>query len=82
MSDLIKDMKVGSNLWLKQSGNFPKFESWAEGYFAATYSNKDKDMIINYIKNQKKHHHVVTFEDEYKALLDEHGIVWDEKYVF
>ena len=82
ISDLIKDIKIGSNLWIKQTGNFPKFESWAEGYFAATYSNKDKERLINYIKNQKEHHHVVTFEEEYKALLDEHGIIWDEKYIF
>jgi len=82
MADLIKDLKVGSNKWMKQTGNFPKFDSWAEGYFAATYSYKDKDMIINYIKNQKEHHKTINFEDEYRALLKEHGIEWDEKYIF
>ena len=82
ISDLIKDMKVASNKWMKDTGNFPKFESWAEGYFAATCSYRDKEMIINYIKNQKEHHKKVSFEDEYRALLKEHGIEWDEKYLF
>jgi len=82
MSDLIKDLKVGSNKWMKQTGNFTKFDSWAEGYFAATYSYKDKNTIINYINNQKEHHKTINFEDEYRALLKEHGIEWDEKYIF
>lgn len=82
LSDLIKDMKIGSNKWMKSTGNFPDFVSWAEGYFAATYSFKDKERIINYIKNQKEHHKMLTFENEYRSLLVEHGIKWDEDYIF
>ena len=82
LADLIKELKIGSNKWMKQTGFFPKFESWADGYFAATYSYKDKEMIINYIKNQKEHHKKINFEEEYRSLLKEHGIDWDEKYIF
>ena len=39
-------------------------------------------IILNYIKNQKEHHKSVTFEDEYKALLKEHGVEVDERYIF
>jgi putative transposase len=39
-------------------------------------------MIINYIKNQKEHHRITSFEDELRALLIEHGIEFDEKYLF
>ena len=38
-------------------------------------------MIINYIKNQKEHHKIETFYDEYKRLLIENGIEFDEKYL-
>ena len=82
LANLMKEIKTASNLWMKQTNKFPKFESWAEGYCALTYSYKDKEMIVNYIKNQKEHHKKVTFEDEYRALLKEHGIEWDEKYIF
>jgi len=82
LADLIKDIKTASNLWMKQTDNFPKFESWAEGYCGLTYSFKDKEMIVNYIKNQKDHHKTITFEDELRALLKEHGIEWDEKFLF
>ena len=67
---------------MKESGKFPDFEHWAEGSCALTYSIRDKDMIINYIKKQKEHHALVSFEDEYRILLEENGIQWDEKYVF
>ena len=39
-------------------------------------------MIINYIKNQKEHHRATGFEEELKALLVEHGIEFDEKFLF
>ena len=51
LSDYIKDIKVASSLWMKESGKFPLFEGWQEKYGAFTYSIREKDMIINYIKN-------------------------------
>ena len=81
LADYIKDIKVASSLWMKECGKFPKFKSWQEGYGAFTYSVKEKDMIINYIKNQKQHHKVESFYDEYKRLLIENGIEFDEKYL-
>jgi putative transposase len=82
LSDLVKDIKVSTNLWMKQSGLFPEFTCWQDGYGAFTYSVREKDTIINYIKNQKEHHKNETFEDEYKKLLKEHGIEFDEKSIF
>ncbi|WP_308006529.1 IS200/IS605 family transposase [uncultured Chryseobacterium sp.] len=74
LSNLVKDIKVATNLWMKESGLFPEFSGWQEGYGAFTYSLKDKETIINYIKNQKHHHKTETFYDEFKKLLAEHGI--------
>ena len=82
LADFVKDIKVGSSLWMKESGFFPEFEGWSEGYGAFTYSIRERDKIINYIKKQKEHHKKEPFPDEYKALLDEHGVTYDEKYLF
>ena len=38
-------------------------------------------MIITYIKNQKEHHKKETFHDEFKRLLIENEITFDEKYL-
>ncbi len=80
LSDYVKDIKVASNLWMKESSLFPEFEGWQDGYGAFTYSVREKDMIINYVKNQKEHHKVETFYDEFKRLLLENDIEFDEKY--
>lgn len=81
LSDFVKDIKVASSLWLKASGNFPDFEGWQDGYGAFTYSEREKDMIINYIKKQKEHHQSENFFDEFKRLLIENGVSFDEKYL-
>ena len=81
LSDYIKEIKTASNIWMKNSGLLPHFKSWAEGYCAITYNLKDKNKIINYIKNQKEHHRKVSFADELKQLLTENGIEWNERYL-
>ena len=81
LADYVKEIKVASSLWMKENGKFPAFEGWQDGYGAFTYSVREKDMIINYIKNQKEHHRSESFHDEYKRLLIENGIEFDEKYL-
>ena len=80
LADYIKDIKVASSIWMKQSGKFPHFTGWADGYGALTYAWRDREMIINYIKNQQEHHRKVSFAEEYKKLLEEHGIKIDERF--
>ena len=80
LADYIKDIKVSSSKWMKASGFFPKFRGWGIKYCALTYSYKDRDIIINYIKNQQEHHKKESFQDEISRLIKEHGIDMDEKW--
>lgn len=80
LADYVKEIKVASSIWMKENGKFPAFEGWQDGYGAFTYSVRERDMIINYIKKQKVHHRAERFYDEYKRLLIENGIEFDEKY--
>lgn len=81
LSNYVKDIKVASSLWMKASGKFPLFEGWQDGYGAFTYSFKERDSVINYIKNQKEHHKTETFYEEFKRLLIENEIEFDGKYL-
>jgi putative transposase len=81
LADFIKDIKVASNGWIKERQLFPHFNSWQDGYGAFTASHADKDRLIEYIKNQQEHHRQETFLDEYRRLLKEAGIEFDEKYL-
>ena len=38
--------------------------------------------LINYIKNQREHHHKKTFQEEYLELLKKHGVDYDERYLW
>jgi putative transposase len=38
--------------------------------------------VVKYIANQEAHHRKITFEEEFIALLEKHGIEYDPKYVF
>jgi len=80
LATFIQKIKTSTSAWLKQNPNFPRFRGWSEGYAALTYSWRDKDMIINYIINQREHHKKVTFMDEYRVLLEESGVKIDERY--
>ena len=80
LSDFVKDVKVASSIWLKANPDFPEFYSWSVGYAALTYAKRDKQMIINYIKNQRIHHNKVTFADEYKKLLIDEGVEIDDRF--
>jgi hypothetical protein len=38
---------------MKEKRLFPRFEGWQQEYAAFTYSINEKDVVIDYIKNQK-----------------------------
>jgi putative transposase len=81
ISSLVKDIKLACDDFIKREGIFAKFKGWQDGYGAFSESIKSKERLINYIKNQEEHHRKVSFLDEYRALLTEHEIEFDEKYL-
>ena len=81
LASLVKDIKVSSSIYIKENNLFVGFSNWQEGYGAFTYSVKEKDRLIEYVKNQEEHHRKKTFKDEYIDLLKEHEIEFDEKYL-
>ena len=81
LSNLIKDIKLGSTSFIKEKGIFPQFGGWQDGYSAFTYHISAKDNLIEYVKNQEEHHKTKTFKEELIELLKEHGVEYDEKYL-
>jgi len=81
LAALVKDIKLASSQMIKSNNLFPGFEGWQEGYAAFTRSYSSLDNFVNYIKNQEEHHKKVSFLDEYKQLLEDHGVVFDPKYL-
>ncbi len=82
LADLVKTLKVSSSAWIKEKELFPDFTNWQSKYGAFTYHSKEKDRLIEYVKNQVEHHRKITFKEEFRSLLKEHQIKFDEKYLF
>ncbi len=82
IANYMKDIKISSSKWMKESGLFPLFTNWQVGNGAFSVSHSGRDAVIDYIINQKIHHLKESFEQEFKRLLTEHGIAYDERYLF
>ncbi len=80
LANYMRDIKTSTSIWLKQQDGFQKFDGWADGYAALTYSYKEKETLINYIKNQQNHHKNVSFEEELRKLLESEDIQIDDRY--
>ena len=81
LASIVKDIKLASSQQIKEQGLFKEFSGWQDGYGAFTYSIKEKDRLIEYVKNQEEHHRRKTYKEELMELLIEHGVVFDEKFM-
>ena len=81
LANLVRDVKTSSNTWIKKENIFRKFIGWQDEYGAFTTSHSQRDEVISYIKNQAEHHKKVSFIDEFKRLLKEEGVSFDERYL-
>ena len=81
IADLVKDIKLASSDYIKTQNLFPHFGGWQSGYGWFTYSFRDKDRLIEYVKNQEKHHEEKDYITELIELLKEHQVEFDEKYL-
>jgi putative transposase len=80
LAPLIKDIKLSSHSFIKQKQLFQGFKGWQKGYSAFTHHIREKERLIEYIKNQEAHHQRICWQKELKTLLDEHRVIFDEKY--
>ena len=79
--ELVQQIKVSSNRWIKQqSPHFQKF-SWQEGLGAFTVGYSNFDSVKNYIANQEEHHRSKSFDEEYLDLLKKLKITYDNRFV-
>lgn len=82
VSQALKLVKGGSSGWIKET--FPGMNgfAWQDGYGAFSVSKSQIAEFEDSIRNQREHHRVKTFEEEYRAFLEKHEIDYQEEYVF
>jgi REP element-mobilizing transposase RayT len=82
IADVVRDIKAGSSRWVHDT--FPRLRdfAWQNGYGAFSVGFRELPAVRAYIAGQEEHHRRASFQDEYRGLLREHGIEWDELYVW
>ena len=80
LQDFVKLLKQESSYLAARNDAFPNWCGWEQGYAAFTYSVREIPTVTEYINNQKEHHRVVTFAEEYRNWLIDMGVSPDEPY--
>ncbi|WP_318640121.1 IS200/IS605 family transposase [Flavobacterium ardleyense] len=79
---LVQKIKANSSKWMKTNDDSLGTFFWQDGYGAFSVSQNDVEQVKNYIKNQHSHHDKLSFQNEFKLLLKENKVDYDERYVW
>ena len=82
LSDLVRDVKAGSSKFINEKRWIKGKFNWQEGFGAFSYGHSQLDQVIQYIRDQEKHHQQSSFKNEYLTLLRKFDIAFESKYVF
>jgi REP-associated tyrosine transposase len=74
LAKAVQLIKANSSKWMNEHRR--RF-AWQEGYGAFSVSISNTAAVAKYIRNQEQHHRKMTFEQEYRALLQKHGVEGD-----
>ena len=82
ISELIRDIKRSSALFINDEiGSYLRFR-WQEGFGAFTVGHRELDHVFKYIVNQEEHHRKKNFSDEYFEFLNDNEIDYCNDYLF
>ena len=81
-AELVKELKRVSSVWVKEHGRRLRDFAWQGGYGAFSVDIGSMDRVRRYIANQEQHHKAVSFKDEFRAMLKEHGLECEERYIW
>jgi putative transposase len=82
VSAAVEAVKKSSSKWIKTQGAELAGFAWQGGYGAFAVSESQVPVVRAYIANQREHHRKTTFQEEYRKLLERHGVSFDERYVW
>jgi putative transposase len=82
VSSAVQEVKTASSKWIKTQGTELAQFAWQGGYGAFAVSQSNVVGVRKYIENQREHHRVESFQQEYRTFLEIHGVEYDEKYVW
>jgi REP element-mobilizing transposase RayT len=82
IAKLVEELKTSSSARIKEEGPTLREFHWENGYGAFSVSQSNAEQVKTYIANQEEHHRTRTFQEEFRLMLERHGLEWDERYVW
>ncbi len=82
LSDMVRELKRASSLWIKSRCPHLKDFAWQGGCGAFSVGQGEVEVVRSYIHRQEEHHRAKTFQDEFRQFLIKYGITYDEKYLW
>ena len=82
ISDLARDMKANSSSWIHDHQEGLSGFAWQAGYGAFSVSQSSVPAVVRYIENQREHHKILSFQEEFISMLKHHEISYDERYIW
>lgn len=82
LADAVGAMKANSSRWIHETFSHKRAFAWQKGYGAFSVSKSAEAKVIEYIQEQEAHHRRRSFKEEYLALLEKHGVEYDEHYAW
>jgi putative transposase len=79
---LVRAVKGGSSRWVHETWPERSAFAWQDGYGVFSVGHRSMPDIERYIADQEQHHRRTTFQDEFRNLLKQHGILFDERYIW
>ena len=81
-SDLLRELKRSSSVWVKKQSDHLGDFSWQNGSGLFSVSPNHVGKVCGYISNQEKHHRAMSFQDELRDFYRKCGMEWDENHVW
>ena len=82
LSDLVREIKKASNVYINEKKLCPSKFQWQQGFGAFSYSQSSVRNVISYILKQKEHHKKKTFKEEYIEFLRNFEIEYKTGHLF
>ena len=82
LSELVGDIKTGATNHINEQQWVRGRFSWQEGFGAFSYGHSQLKGVIEYIRDQVRHHARTTFRQEYLKFLKKFEVPHDERYIF
>ena len=82
VSKFLQEIKALSSKFINEKQWYNHRFEWQTGYGSFSVSYQNRPNVINYIKNQQKHHETKSFSDEYLEILKQFDIEIDDEIIF